>query len=228
MAIIHKVQQGECLSSIAKKHGFPDWRIIYNDQENAEFRRKRPNPNLIYPGDKIYIPDKKLKEESCTTENKHRVKVRTPKTILRLLIQDKKGQPFSGKRYRLKVKNVEDSFLGDIDDNGLINQEIPTDAEEGELTIWPDDDPSRQGYTWILKIGHLDPVEEITGIQARLNNLGFYDGPVDGALNPETEKALKAFQEKVGLEPTGKVDDEKARDRLVQEHDRIHSGEKNG
>lgn len=54
----HTVRAGENLTVIAKKYGYPDWRTIYNDPKNADFRRKRPNPNLILPGDLLFIPDK--------------------------------------------------------------------------------------------------------------------------------------------------------------------------
>jgi hypothetical protein len=56
MAQNHIVVKGDTLSGIAKKHGFKDWRTIYNDPSNAAFRRKRPNPNLIFPGDVVVIP----------------------------------------------------------------------------------------------------------------------------------------------------------------------------
>jgi hypothetical protein len=33
-----------------------NWRTIYDHPSNADFKRKRPNPNLIFPGDRIFIP----------------------------------------------------------------------------------------------------------------------------------------------------------------------------
>jgi hypothetical protein len=43
---------------IAGKYGFKDWKAIYDHPSNADFRRRRPNPHLILPGDRIAIPDK--------------------------------------------------------------------------------------------------------------------------------------------------------------------------
>lgn len=54
--MIHIVKQGEYLSLIAQKYGIPNWQTLYNHPNNAEFRKNRPNPNLIYPGDKLFIP----------------------------------------------------------------------------------------------------------------------------------------------------------------------------
>src|SRR5436190_13024735 len=85
MATTHKVEQGECLSSVAKKYGFANWRTIYQHPQNAEFREKRPNPNIIYPGDLIFIPDPELKEKSVQTEKRHELKTNGPKTLLRLV-----------------------------------------------------------------------------------------------------------------------------------------------
>ncbi|HKU97778.1 MAG TPA: hypothetical protein VJR58_20985 [Vineibacter sp.] len=50
------VKKGDNLTKIAHDHGFDDWRTIYNSPENAGFKAKRPDPNLIFPGDKIMIP----------------------------------------------------------------------------------------------------------------------------------------------------------------------------
>lgn len=54
----YTIRPGDTLSKIASSHGFNDYRHIYNHPSNANFRAKRPNPNLIYPGDVIVIPDK--------------------------------------------------------------------------------------------------------------------------------------------------------------------------
>ena len=40
----------------------------------------------------------------------------------------------------------------------------------------------------------LPPVEHLTGVQARLNNLGFAAGPVDGIDGPRTKRAVRRFQ----------------------------------
>ncbi|MCI0329966.1 MAG: peptidoglycan-binding protein [candidate division Zixibacteria bacterium] len=218
MATIHKVKQGECLSSIAQKYGFPDWKKIYNHPENKDFKEKRPNPNVLYPGDKIFIPDKEEKEESCGTESKHTFKVKRLKTWLRLALKDEKGDVFAGKKYKLAVGGQ--LYEGTTDSDGLIEHQIPADEEAGKLTVWLNEDGSGEGVTWNLKIGHLDPIEEVSGVQARLNNLGFNCGAVDGIFGPKTKEALKAFQSSVGLEISGQID-QATRDQLCQLHDGV-------
>lgn len=57
MSSRYTVQPGDNLSKIARRHGYPSWRVIYYHADNAEFRRRRPNPNLIHPGDILVLPD---------------------------------------------------------------------------------------------------------------------------------------------------------------------------
>lgn len=66
-----------------------------------------------------------------------------------------------------------------------------------------------------LDIGGLDPSHDddsggavATGVQARLRNLGFDCGDVDGDLGPDTTAALKRFQSKVMKQdsPSGEAD----------------------
>lgn len=56
MGKTYVVVEGDTLTKIAADHGFANWRTIYNDPANAAFRAKRPDPNLIFPGDEIFIP----------------------------------------------------------------------------------------------------------------------------------------------------------------------------
>ena len=57
MSTPYTVQRGDTLTKIAREHGFRSWRALYSHPDNAGFRRLRPNPDLIFPGDVIQIPD---------------------------------------------------------------------------------------------------------------------------------------------------------------------------
>jgi hypothetical protein len=57
MSTRYVVKQGDNLSRIASTFHLRSWAEIYNDPENAEFRRRRPNPNLILVGDVLMVPD---------------------------------------------------------------------------------------------------------------------------------------------------------------------------
>ncbi len=201
MAPYHTVKQGECLTSIAKLYGFSNYRTIYAHPQNADFRKKRPNPNVIYPGDEIFIPERQTNERDCDSEKRHRFQAKMPKAWLRIIAKLEQSQPLSNKKYELQVGSV--THQGKTNQDGLLIVEVPPDAGEGTLTIWKDDNNPSSLITWQLKIGCLDPVEEISGIQGRLRNLGFDCGPVDGILGPRTREAVELFQESQGLKVDG-------------------------
>lgn len=54
--VLHEIQSGEYLSLIALNYGVDSWETIYYHPSNAEFRAQRPNPDLVYPGDVVYVP----------------------------------------------------------------------------------------------------------------------------------------------------------------------------
>jgi N-acetylmuramoyl-L-alanine amidase len=214
----HLVEQGECLSSIAEKYGFKDYRSIYDHPQNRHLRQKRPNPNVLHPGDLVFVPDKEKRKEPCSTEKRHRFVVKSATVLLRIYLKETGGKALANLNYTLAVG--EQKLKGRTDGEGLLKQEIPADVHSGKLTL---DD---LGISWELEIGHLDPVDDktdetvrMTGIQARLNNLGYFCGAVDGVFGPLTEAALKRFQKEVlkREEPDGKPDRE-TRDALVKEH----------
>ncbi len=70
----HVVEQGECLATIAARHGYA-WQTVYNAPENAALRRRRPNPNVLYPGDVVEIPEKRPVEARVATGRQHTFKV---------------------------------------------------------------------------------------------------------------------------------------------------------
>jgi N-acetylmuramoyl-L-alanine amidase len=209
------VKQGDCLSSIAKKYGFTSWKVIYEHAENAGFRNKRPNPNTIFPGDRIFLPSPESKEISGATEALHRFKVHSSMTLLRLVLKDPDGEPFADKRYELIVGNTTHEDV--TDSEGKLEQHVPADETQGRLLLYPEDSNDFT-YKWNLHIGKLDPLETLTGVQARLHNLGFRCGKIDGILGPLTRGALCAFQKYYGLQETGAVDDTTLQE-LLEKHD---------
>src|SRR6185436_20424666 len=103
---VHKVEPGECLAKIAKHYHFPRWQTIYEAPENESFRQKRPNPNVIYEGDEITIPDKQLKDESGETEKKHRHKVNRSKWMFRVEMRDEAHKGLEGVPYELRIEGM--------------------------------------------------------------------------------------------------------------------------
>lgn len=217
MATNHSASQGECLSSIANQYGFSSYRTIYDHPNNADLKRKRPSPNVIYPGDTLYIPDKELKEASKPTDQKHKFKLKKETVVLRLVVKNDEDQPYANMRYQLKVDDQ--IFNGNTGGDGKIEQKIPADARAGELAIFSAGGGTQNAIAiFTLELGELDPVEEATGIQARLNNLGFDCGAVDGIIGPLTQEALRSFQQKHSLNVTGDADTG-TRNKLRQMHD---------
>jgi hypothetical protein len=191
------VKQGDCISSIAFKYGFfPD--TIWNDSKNSKLKQDRKDPNVLLPGDEVYIRDKEEKEESCASEKKHRFKRKgVPE---KLVIQFKRdGEARVNEDYVLDIDG--ELSEGQTNGDGKIEIPIPPDAKKGNITF------RYTGDKYNLNLGDLDPITEISGVQSRLKNLDFYSGPVDGKMSPELEQALRVFQNKHDLEPTGKIDD---------------------
>ena len=72
-----------------------------------------------------------------------------------------------------------------------------------------------------LQFSWLDPLDEITGAQARLQNLGYYHGDLNGEMNDELQEALEMFQSDFGLPVTGELDDA-TKQKFLAEHDEEH------
>ncbi len=217
MAQTYIAQKNDDMESIAKKFGFGDYKVIYNHPNNAELKRNRPKPNLLCVGDRVYIPNLDLGEESCGTEQKHLFELKRPKVKLRIVLKDDKGKPFSDKRFELKLG--ERLIEGNTDGKGFFEQEIPADSKKGKLKLFTEDEKLKV-LSWDLSIGELEPVDTNLGVQARLLNLGFYYGSLDGKVESnKTKDAIKSYQSKNSMTVTGSVDDA-LRGRLRDAHDK--------
>lgn len=212
----HSVKQGETLLSIAKEKGFHSWEVIWNHEKNAELRKKRQDPQVLSEGDALFIPEKNTDPILIETNRRHTFVVKTLKAAFRTVVQDDLGKPLGNRRFRLKVG--EESLGGITDEDGVIELEIDPEPAEGKLEVYLETQPERI-LTWNLKLGHLDPIEKLSGVKARLTNLGFLCGEIDDEeLNDETKKALRDFQIVYRLKVTGEAD-QATRQKLLYAHD---------
>ena len=183
--------QGEHLSRIAAHYGFSDYRTIWDHPKNAALKRARQNPNVIFPGDHLFIPDREEKVEPRVTDQRHRFRVTRPVLKLRIFVEDAFERPVARAPFELRVEGDTQTLTSDR--LGKVEQLIPAGAEQGNLIIRTDETPVKD-VPIPVKIGHLDPVDEVPGQKGRLKNLGYYAGPIDGTIDAEFRSAVEEFQ----------------------------------
>jgi len=180
----HTVKQGEHLSGIAAKYGFRDYHTIWDHGNNAALKASRKNPNVIYPGDVLYIPEKQEKIVNRATGAVHVFQVNIQPLELRLVVKDCNRLPRKNVPCILTVDGVTETLTTDGD--GLIHKFIPRTSQKGSVKI--------DGVEIPLKVGHLDPIDEYSGQAARLNNLGYDAGDPEHPDDDRFESAVEEFQ----------------------------------
>jgi N-acetylmuramoyl-L-alanine amidase len=202
--LIHTVVAGEWISKIAAHYGFNDWKRLWNAPENAELRKTRPDPNLIHPGDKVYIPPIDPDDWERGTDAEHKFVLKTHKKRLRIKLETVAGKPRAHLPCRLLIDHRPCPGVSQTDSHGIVDALISDQAKTGMLLVG-----QSFGECYAIKLGHLDPLYTVRGYQGRLHNLGHYRGEVDGVAGPMTKAAIRAFQERenlIGYSPALKVD----------------------
>ncbi len=221
------VRDGECISSIAKKHGF-FWETLWNDPANAQLKESRRNPNVLLPGDRLTVLEKRRKDESLAPEQRHRFRRKGEPSKIRFQLlrgpstllfdsddrqQESEDQPWANVPFTVVIDD--EQFEGVSDSAGYIECRIPGNAKKGELIINPGQ-PDERVIQLIL--GALSPVSELAGVVERLENLGFQCGEDDPQeLTSDLRSALSLFQDQNKLPASGEPD-EATRTKLVQVH----------
>ena len=180
----HTVKQGEHISSIAAKYGFRDYHTIWDHGSNADVKAKRKNPNVLFPGDVLFIPDKQEKIVRRSTGAVHVFQVNRQVLELRLVVKDCNRLPRPNVPCTLMVGGTTETLTTDGD--GLIKKLIPRNSQMGSVKIDDVEIP--------LKIGTLDPIDEYSGQAARLNNLGYDAGDPAQRDDDQFASAVEEFQ----------------------------------
>ena len=193
-------QPGDCISSVAFKHGH-FWETLWNDQRNAAIKESRKDPNVLLPGDRVYIPDKRKKEVSKPPEQTHRFRLKGVPAKFKLCLQID-GQARANQKYKLKIgsKTIE----GTTDAEGFLEAPLPPSIRSGELHVI--DKHSTQILP--LNFGVLDPIDSELGAIQRLAQLGY-------EINDDAGPAIRKFQTDYELQQTGTINQE-TRDKLKE------------
>jgi hypothetical protein len=196
------VTEGDCIVSLAARYQLPQTRI-WLAPENEELRSNREE-TILMPGDRVFIPAAETRTENCETEQRHQFKLKhTPcKLKLKLL---KKWEPRANLPYELDIDGQ--TLTGSTDGDGVLEVDIPPSTTTAILRLQDGEFEEKR----TLALGHLDPDSETSGVQARLNNLGFSAGAIDGDAGDRTNEAVAAFQASQGLRVTGNIDDQTRR-----------------
>ena len=193
----YRVSKGDSFPSIAKEKGF-FWKTLWGHGNNSSLKDKRKNPNVLFEGDEVHIPDLQTKQETKGTDARHKFKRKGEpvKLVIKLLKSD--GKPRANEPYVLTVGDKE--YKGSTDGDGIVKQFIPNNAKSGMLSL------NKGKEVFPVNIGGLDPVDEVKGVQQRLSNLGF-DCTETGEEDDETTRAIENFQAANNLEVDGKIGD---------------------
>jgi hypothetical protein len=212
------VQAGDTLLSIAQAEGVFDWQRIWNHPQNRNLRQQRSNPQVLYKGDQVYVPDKTefFKQVQLAVDQIHTFRTKKPSCHFSVFLKNERGRPYANHKYRLKLGDQ--THQGTTGDDGLVCHPVSPAVKTGELTLWRDKANPNDTYTWALQIGHLNPVDTVSGVKQRLKNLGYQVGPLDENLDAVTTSAIANFQRHMGQNPANGELNDATRKSLVSLH----------
>jgi len=212
----HIVLQGETIPAIAHQYGFADWRNIWEHPRNEHLAEMGRTPNILNPGDRVYIPDYDSGIFIFTTGRNTEIRLLNPwANVIRISFQDRFGNPYSGKRCQVEIGG--NSREGESDGNGLFEFELPREVSSAIFKLWPDDANDDKFYVWILRPGYLNPVTEISGAKARLKNLGYGIDGIDDNADRRTQNAVELLRAQHEL-PIGTDFSDEVRRIILERH----------
>jgi hypothetical protein len=203
MLIEHKVNPGECAELVAWAYGHEDWKTVWNHGENSDLRERRPDPNILMPGDKLVVPEAKPQVHTLATGKRHRITFNVPRKEMRLRVLAHNDEALANASYRLLLDGVPEPREGTTDGDGLLKEKVRIYIRGGLLEI--------DGRRFRLRFNYINPfpakpTESAGGISSRLANLGYESGGARRLGSAALASALALFQADAGIDVTGKLD----------------------
>ncbi len=182
------IRQGDYLQSLAYQFGF-DADTVWNDPKNANLRQLRSSPNILWPTDILYIPDQITKQPDMKslTAGTTNTFVSDPPTVT-ISLQFTDSQLVSQAYSIQELPRLTGLTTGP---DGGATFSIPVTLNWFTVVF------TESGTTFEFNTGSLDPIDTLSGVFQRLQNLGYID--LDAANGPSLDmnlirSALRAFK----------------------------------
>lgn len=188
------------------------WETIWKHPDNAALSEMRKDATILVPGDIVVVPPLRMKNLVRATGARHVFRRRGVPSRFSLQLFDR-GEPRAGKTYRLRLDDGRE-LHGKLDDTGTLDVFLDATVTSAVLFVGDGDDAEE----FDVEIGRLRPLDAVDGVQQRLKNLGYYQGPLDGVFTAAVADAIRIFQAIAGCTVTGELDDA-TRDALAVVHD---------
>jgi hypothetical protein len=203
------VKQGDYLTKLAHRVGrSPE--EIWGHPANAELRAQRSDMDTLSPGDIVHLPDAPFAPQALQKGSANRYRATVPRVPVTLRLRDHRGEPLRDAAYR--VEGLPGEATGRTDGEGAVRLMVPSTLAEVVIVL------EEGQHALRVRVGHMDPIEERSGVEKRLAHLGYLvgmRGDDDGDI--ALRAALHDFQSDRGLTPTGELDDA-TRDALRTAH----------
>lgn len=200
MAAFYIVEQGDHIGKLALRFGL-NYRAIWEHPNNAQLKALRQNPSVLLPGDRLFIPDRSVREETLGIDQRHRFKTSRAPLRLRITLEDIFFEPIAHANCALNLGAR--TIRLQTNAEGKIDEAIDPDVHEVILVVH-DKERALSGLPITIKVGDLDPVQEKSGQIARLNAMGYSAGkPINGD-DAQFRSAVEEFQCDFGLQVDGK------------------------
>jgi hypothetical protein len=204
------VRQGDYLTAVAHRH---DTTVdeIWGLPENAKLVANRPNPEILAPGDLLYLPSPNPRWQSLTVGATNVLNASVPVVTLRVVLVDAEGSPLAGKAVTTTPTLGVDPLS--TDGAGLLELQVPILYKVVTVVV------TETQQHFALRVGTLDPHDADTGVLSRLRHMGHVGEELNfvgmrphlrnlDAQGLSLSAAVRSFQAGRGDEPTGDIDDQ--------------------
>ncbi len=125
------IEQGDCLDNLATDAGF-FWETVWLHDQNRELRDQRSDAFELYPGDRLFIPDKETGSANGGTESTHRFRLKGVPSEFRVKFEWE-GEAIANVSYELTIDGARST--GQTDGSGELRAPIAPSAREAKVVL---------------------------------------------------------------------------------------------